>query len=499
MQVIADLQLHSKYARAVSPQMVIPEIARWAARKGIGLVATGDWTHPLWFREIQLHLEEVGNGLLKLKSKTSPSSSHLAQGEERGGAIDQFASDTTFADGDEPLFLLATEVSCIYSQGGKGRRIHILIWAPSIAVVNKINLELTRRGANLMSDGRPIIGLSSIDVAEIVLSIDPTCLIIPAHAWTPWFSLFGSESGFDSIEECFGPYAKYIYAIETGLSSDPAMNWRIRELDTRQIVSFSDAHSGPKLGREATIFDVEELSYKNIRRAIVESNTTLDDRNLKLELEVRGSKVEKNQSSNFQPQASKNSIAYTIEFYPEEGKYHYTGHRSCGVKHSPTDTAKLGTICPVCGKKLTVGVMHRVDQLAGRTVEELGIRNMELGKGKVRAISSSLFPKRPPYVMLVPLQEIIGECLHSMVTSQKVQNEYIKLVDAFGGEFPVLLNATEEDIAQVSGTAIATAITKVREGNIHVDPGYDGVFGVVKISAEEKKEEEEKKEQLSLF
>jgi len=339
MQVIADLQLHSKYARAVSQEMVIPKIWEWAKRKGIGLVATGDWTHPLWMREIKSSLEEIGNGLLKLKSQNS----------------------NLKTDGDGPLFLLATEVSSIYSQGGKLRRIHTLIWAPTIVTADKINKELINRGANLIADGRPVIGLSSIQVAEMVFSIDPTCLIIPAHAWTPWFSLYGSESGFDSIDECFGQFSKYIYAIETGLSSDPAMNWRIKELDSRSIVSFSDAHSGPKLGRETTVFDLEELSYEAIRQAIMEPTLNIEDKNL-----------------------SPNQIAFTIEFYPEEGKYHYTGHRNCGVKQMPSETRKNGTICPVCGRKLTVGVMHRVDELAGRSEEELRIKKkpFDLDQGK---------------------------------------------------------------------------------------------------------------------
>ena len=234
MQIIADLQLHSKYSRAVSPQMVLPQICAWTRRKGMGLVATGDWTHPLWMRHIKENLEELGNGLLKLKT----------------------AAPT------DPLFLLATEVSCIYTQNGKGRRVHTLVWVPTLASADKINKEMTKQGCNLMSDGRPIIGLTSIQVAELVFTIEPKAMIIPAHAWTPWFSVYGSKSGFNSIEEAYGPYAKYVYAVETGLSSNPAMNWRIKELDARSIVSFSDAHSGPKLGRETTVFDVKNLSYE---------------------------------------------------------------------------------------------------------------------------------------------------------------------------------------------------------------------------------------------
>lgn len=453
MKVIADLQLHSKYARAVSQEMVIPKIGEWAKRKGIKLVATGDWTHPLWMREIKANLVEDGSGLLKLKTE------------------------------EGPYFLLATEVSSIYSQGGKLRRIHTLIWVPTIESADKINKELISRGANLMSDGRPIIGLSSMQVAELVFSIEPQSLIIPAHAWTPWFSLYGSESGFDSIDECFGSWAKYIYAVETGLSSDPAMNWRIKELDSRSIVSFSDAHSGPKLGREATVFEVEELSYQKIREAIIQPSVI--------------SKSADQSISN--KEAENNRIVYTIEFYPEEGKYHYTGHRNCNVKQTPQETRTKGTVCPVCGRKLTVGVMHRVDELAGRTEEELKIYKKKLANTNMMGIFSEALPQRPPYVMMVPLQEILSEAVGSMPTSQTVQNEYKKLTDHFGGEFEILLETSAEEIGKVSGPKIAEGISKVREGKIVIDPGYDGVFGKVKIWGEEKKEEENKKEQLSLF
>lgn len=440
MKIIADLQLHSKYSRAVSQHMNIDEILHWAKRKGIGLVATGDWTHPLWLREIKSNLEELGNGFLRKRQSGS-------------NEIDEF--DT----GDDPLFLLATEVSSIYSQGGKGRRIHTLIWAPTFGTVDKINAELLKRGANLLSDGRPIIGLSSIQVAELVLTIDSSCLIIPAHAWTPWFSLYGSESGFDSIDECFGPYAKYIYAIETGLSSDPAMNWRIQELDNRAILSFSDAHSGPKLGREATIFDLQELSFAAIRQAIVQ-----------------------------------NRISATIEFYPEEGKYHYTGHRNCGVKQTPRQTREQGATCRVCGRKLTVGVMHRVESLASRSEEEIERYREGIW------LKSKKFPKRAPYTMMVPLQEIIAEVTGSLVSSQKVQNEYLKLTTNLGGEFMVLLKSSLEDISRLSGESVAEAIAKVRQGDIVVDPGFDGEFGKVKIQT---RAHEDKKEivtdQMSLF
>ncbi len=438
MQVIADLQLHSKYSRAVSPNMVLPEISAWTGRKGMGLVATGDWTHPLWMREIKANLEELGNGLLKLKASAR----------------------------NAPLFLLATEVSCIYTQNGKGRRIHTLIWVPSLEAADKINKEMTRQGCNLMSDGRPIIGLTSIQVAELVLTIEPRAMIIPAHAWTPWFSVYGAKSGFNSIEEAYGPFAKYVYAVETGLSSSPAMNWRIKELDTRSIVSFSDAHSGPKLGRESTVFEIPEgnLSYAAITDAI--------------------------------KQKGPSKIAYTIEFYPEEGKYHWSGHRACNIRWGPKETAEKGSICPVCGKPLVQGVEQRVGELAGRSEEDL-----RLTKTKTGMIMSGAFPKRPPFVMLVPLQEIISECLGSPVASPKVQTPYRVLTDALGGEFSVLLKAGHADIAKIAGERVAAGVDKVRAGDIVIDPGYDGVFGVVKLwrEGEQKPLIDASKEQLSIF
>jgi len=468
MNIIADLQIHSKYSRAVSQEMIIPKIWDWAKRKGIGLMATGDWTHPMWMREIKANLEETGNGLCRLKKNALSALNEVTNKWE-----DKVEEDYN------QLFLLATEVSSIYTQGGKSRRIHTLIWSPTIETAEKINKALFDHGCNLMSDGRPIIGLTCIQVTEIALTVDPTCLIIPAHAWTPWFSLYGSESGFDSIEECFGKYSKYIYAIETGLSSNPAMNWRIKDLDNRSILSFSDAHSGPKLGREATVFDLEEISYKTIRRAIMRPYYL---------------------SQNEMNKVTDNKIAYTIEFYPEEGKYHYTGHRSCLVKQTPEETVKKGTICPVCGKKLTVGVMHRVEQLAGRIESVLKIKKKELPGTQVKAMYSEAFSDRPPFIMLVPLQEILAECIGSTIASQSLQNEYKKLTDDLGGEFNVLLKAKAVEIEKISGSRVAEGIVKVRNGDIDVDPGYDGVFGVVKIWGDKKEELiEDSKDQLSLF
>lgn len=468
MQVIADLQLHSKYSRAVSPQMTIPNIGLWSARKGIGLVATGDWTHPLWIREIQANLEETGNGLLKLKD------SSILLGYEKLV---------------EPLFLLATEVSCIYSQGGKLRRVHVLIWVPAISSAEKIIEAMNRRGCKLGSDGRPIIGMTLIQISELVLSIDKKALIIPAHCWTPWFSVYGSLGGFNTIEEAFGPFAKNVYAVETGLSSNPSMNWRIKELDNRSILSFSDAHSGPKIGREATVFRgkreegrgkkgeaVQQFSYDDIYGAIAENYCGKNDGNLE--------------------------IGYTLEFYPEEGKYHYTGHRNCGIKYDSQETVQKGIVCPVCHRNLTQGVMQRVEELAGRSegdLQILEVRGQESGlNSDIKMIGSKTFPSRPPFAMLVPLQEIISEAIGSPVQSTKTQSLYLSLVEKLGGEFQVLLRSTESEIAGISNGKIAEGIMKVRSGDIVIDPGFDGVFGVVKIWAEEVLKEDNK-EQLALF
>ncbi len=473
MQVIADLHIHSRFSRAVSKEMTVPNIAAWARRKGIGLVAAGDWTHPLWFREIQANLEEVGNGLLKLNStitaevtrKSLAPSSELAPGVQ-SEAGQNFAVSPQLS----PFFLLSTEISCIYSQNGKSHRVHTLVWLPSFAAADKINKEMTKQGCNLMSDGRPIIGLTSIQLAELVLTAEPKALVIPAHAWTPWFSLYGAMSGFDSIDEAFGKYARDIYAVETGLSSNPSMNWQVKELDSRQIISNSDAHSGPKLGRETTVFELEEPSFENISQAVKGDNKT-------------------------------NRIAYTIEFYPEEGKYHYTGHRACNIRLSPAETKKKGSTCPVCGKPLTIGVMHRVEDLAGRSEADLKLKKVKIPGTLIEGTASETFPNRPPFVMLVPLQEIISESIGSPVTSPKVQSRYMELTDKLGGEFPVLLNISIEEIKKAAGDRIAAGIEKTRKGDIVIEPGYDGVFGVVKIwkEGEEKPLVDSSKEQLSIF
>ena len=442
MQILADLHIHSKYSRAVSQQMELETMAEWGEKKGIDLLATADWTHPLWFKEIEGQLEEDGEGIFKLKSGKS-----------------------------KTRFVLSTEISNIYSQGGKGRRVHTVFMAPNLETAEKINNELKRRGGNLLSDGRPILGLSVEEMCEVVWSVDEEVIVVPAHIWTPWFSMFGSKSGFDSVKDCFGKYESRIEAIETGLSSDPAMNWRIEELKERAIVSFSDAHSPKKIGREATVLEVKEkqMSFEALRQGLTKMG------------------------------GDKAKISYTIEFYPEEGKYHYTGHRKCGVCQSPEETKEKGTGCHVCGRALTVGVMHRVEELAKGRGEIKPVK-----KASQAGVVGYYHPTdklRPPYVMLVPLQEILAEAMGMGTASQKVQMMYEQLVAKLGGEFGVLLKSSLEEIKGVGGERVAEAVNKVRKGEIVVKPGYDGVFGVVKIwpAEGEAKEGGSASEQQSLF
>lgn len=399
MHIIADLHIHSRFSRATSPEMDIEGLERWARKKGITLLGTGDFTHPTYFSILKAKLKPLSNGLFVLKD---------------GGSTTHF--------------MLTAEVSNIYSQGGRVRRIHNIITAPSLEVVEGINNTLRRYG-NISADGRPIFGFSAMELVKMVLDASPSCMIIPAHAWTPWFSIFGSNSGFDSIEECFGVYSKYIYAIETGLSSDPEMNWRLSGLDKITLISNSDAHSPSKLGREANVFDCE-MDYFEIIRVIKEKD--------------------------------RKRFLYTIEFFPEEGKYHYDGHRGCQVLLSPKETKGVHGQCPVCGKGVTIGVMHRVDDLADRPE----------GFTLVDAIPSR---------HLVPLEEIIAEALVVGVTSERVRNEYERLVKEAGSEFAILLDLPYDDIKRIAHPRVAEGIIRVREGRLHITPGYDGVYGKIRI------------------
>src|SRR3990167_5957415 len=490
MKFVADLHLHSKYSRAVSQNMTLENIAKYAQFKGISVVATGDFTHPFWFDQLKSQLEEAGNGLYQLKSTDHRLQTTAVDGRQ------------STVDKQEIYFLRSCEISSIYSQGGRGRRIHNLFLFPSLASVSKFNKKLLDKKANLRSDGRPIVGIPSRDLAQIALSCDEKVLIIPAHIWTPWFSLYGAFSGFDSIEECFGDMAKYIYGIETGLSSDPAMNWQIADLENRAILSSSDAHSLLKMGREATVFEADEISYDAIYHAIAGPVTTFPPASARSSQKTavdQKDQVELRAVGSPSSRATRNDakIAFTIEFHPEEGKYHYTGHRDCNFSQSPEETVKDGDICAVCGRKLTIGVMHRVEQLKSQNSKV---------RTEVRNGVRWVYPDgngRPPYVSLVPLSEILSEALESGITSKKVLDQYLVLVSTFASEFNVLLKADIEQIANLASPKIANGIEKVRAGDIVVEPGYDGKFGVVKIWNQQNPDKNEKNEaeekQLNLF
>ncbi|KKQ40811.1 MAG: PHP domain protein [Candidatus Magasanikbacteria bacterium GW2011_GWA2_37_8] len=414
--IIVDLHIHSRFSRACSPELNLPNIAEWCGIKGINLVATGDFTHPAWFEEIKDNLIEEGNGLLHLKNGNS-----------------------------EIKFILGTEVSCIYSQGGKTRRVHLCLFFPNLADVEKFNNTLTDRGCNIHSDGRPILGLSSIEVLKIMKSINERSVMIPAHAWTPWFAVFGSKSGFDSLEECFGDLSSEIFAIETGLSSDPAMNWMLSALDKVTLVSSSDAHSLPNLGREANVFnlDIAKASYDDLFLAI----------------------------KNKDPKIFLN----TVEFYPEEGMYHFDGHRDCDVCFAPADTKKNKNICPKCKKPVVVGVLNRVEVLADRA------------EGFVP--SNSI-----PFVSLVGLDKIICEALGiKSRSSNKVQKKYNELIKKGDNEFNILLNLSYPELAKITLPEIVEGIRRVREKKLSISPGFDGQYGKVTIfSSEERKVFQEK-------
>jgi len=423
MRQILDLHIHSKYSRACSSQLVLAHIDETCRIKGIDIIATGDFTYPEWFLNIKNELEEINNsGLYKLKE-----------------AVD-----------DKLKFLLSTELALIYKdadpshKGGasKVRRIHIVVQAPNIKAVEELNNYLDKK-YNIRADGRPILGMKAPELVKLCLSIHPKFLIYPAHAWTPWFAVFGSKSGFDSLEECFHDQTENIYAIETGLSSDPAMNWRLSALDKITILSNSDAHSLPNLGREANVMDLEKISYDEIYEAI--KNKDL------------------------------NKLKYTIEFYPEEGMYHFDGHRDCGVRFSPEETKKHKGICPVCKKPLTVGVMNRVNELADRP------EGFE-PKGAV------------PFKKLVELDKIIAEALDiKSRQSQQVQAEYNSLIKKGGSEMNVLLDEPLENLEKMTLPIIVEGIKRVREGKLIVEPGFDGQYGVVKIFSPKEKEDKQRK------
>lgn len=405
MRVITDWHVHSRFSRACSQELTLENNALWCEKKGVNVLGTADFTHPKWFAEIHERLVEAEQGLYRLKS-----GAHATM-----------------------RYMLTTEVAQIYKRGGKTRRTHNILFAPSIESVAKINAWLDKRGFNRRSDGRPILGLDSEEFYKHLRNIDERILLIPAHAWTPWFSVFGSKSGFDSLEECFGEMTPYIYAIETGLSSDPLMNRSLSALDNVMLISNSDAHSPRNFGREANVFDIEEskYSYNEFVRILRERDTK--------------------------------AFKYTIEFYPEEGKYHIDGCAACEFSCVPMETRKIGGICPKCKRPLTIGVLSRVADLADRKITKIPSNHI-------------------PFKSIVPLQEILAECFGVLSpSSKKVQIMYEKMILEIGNEFHILLDASRSDIAAIVSDHIAEAIFRVRSGDVLITPGYDGIFGKAKI------------------
>jgi uncharacterized protein (TIGR00375 family) len=409
MKYYVDLHIHSRYSRATSSNLSLPLLASWAQIKGIRVVATGDCLHAGWLDSIQTHLIPDGSGLFMIQNIPE---------------IRSLVPWYTAAFLGEVRFILSTEISSIYKKNGVVRKIHNLVYLPRVEAAWALRRRLERIG-NLDADGRPILGLDSRDLLAMVLDIHPEAFLIPAHIWTPWFSLFGSKSGFDSLEECFGDLASHIFALETGLSSDPEMNWLWSALDRFTLVSNSDAHSADKIGREANIFS-GNLSFSGLREALAGQN-------------------------------NHTQFLGTLEFFPEEGKYHLDGHRACGVVLTPQETQDVQGICPQCGKPLTLGVLHRVFQLADRQ-----------------------HPKHPPgkpgFTSLIPLHEILGEVLGVGATSKKVQQFYSQLIHTFGAEIPLLLDAPEKDLRMVH-PLLGEAIARMRRGEVQRIPGYDGAYG----------------------
>ena len=407
MKIIGDLHIHSRFSMATSKEGTPENLDFWARKKGISLIGTGDFTHPAWRAELRERLIPEGNGLYRLKEEYVKEESRKFSGEGT-------------------RFVVSGEISSIYKKNGKTRKVHNVILLPSLEAADAMAQCLEKIG-NIHSDGRPILGLDSHDLLEMMLDVCPEGILIPAHIWTPHFSVLGAKSGFDSVEECFEELTPYVHALETGLSSDPAMNWRISGLDRYQLVSNSDAHSPSKLGREANLLDID-CSYEGFYQAI---------------------------------QTGK-GLEGTVEFFPEEGKYHFDGHRKCGVSLSPTEAERLGGICPVCGKKLTMGVDHRVEQLADR--EEGFVK--EDGR---------------KYESLVPLPEVISACMGFSTASKKVQGCFEQMLQKLGTEFDILRNVPAEDIKSCAGERIAEGIENVRTGHVKRIPGYDGEYGKIEL------------------
>jgi len=403
VRIVADLHIHSRFSYACSREMEVERLAWWAKRKGISLLGTGDFTHPIYLTHLKQQLEPVEEGLFRLRA-----------GER------------------DVCFMLTVEVTNIFRHNGRLRKTHTLIFAPSFAVVERLNAQLADHG-KLAMDGRPTLTCSARDLLKIVKDTAPECEVIPAHVWTPWFSVLGSLSGFDSLAECYGDDVRYIRAVETGLSSDPAMNWQLSALDTIALISNSDAHSPRKLAREANVLECD-LNYPAVLDALLSRDPT--------------------------------RFLYTIEFFPEEGKYHLDGHRQCQVRFTPAETRHVKSLCPVCGKKLTVGVLHRVTALADRALGYL--------------------PANPiPAKYLLPLEEIIAAALGQKPGTKRVTATYDALLAQCGTELGILLDRDEEELARATPPRILTGILKARRGEVQITPGYDGEYGTLALFDDE--------------
>jgi len=423
MRQIIDFHIHSKYSRATSKFFELEEMVKWSEIKGVDIISCADFTHPRWFANLQANLieEPADSGLYRLKDSDS-----LVR------------------------FIISTEVSCIYRQGDQTRRVHLCILMPNLQAAARFNHSLSEAGAKLVADGRPILGMSAKQVLELMLKADERAMMIPAHVWTPWFAVFGSKSGFDSLEECFEELTSHIKAIETGLSSDPLMNWRLSELDNLSIVSNSDAHSGPQIGREANVLELKERTYNEIIDVIISKD--------------------------------KKRFLYTIEFYPEEGMYHIDGHRDCNFSCLPQENIKkYKGLCPICKKPLTIGVLSQVEKLANISEKDV---NRD---------------RRIPYKSIVPLPNIIADYFGMGRGSKRVQGLFLDIIKTAGNEFRVLLDLDQEQLKKIMPAELANGIIRMRGKHIKINPGFDGQYGKVEIFSAEEKAIAKNNKQTKLF
>ena len=430
MRYVADIHIHSKFSRATARDMTLDTLAHWAKIKGIQLLATADFTHPEWFFLMRDKLEPSGNGFFRMKNIQRSENEQI---------------QSISVSPEDMSFILSTEISFIYSKKGNVRKVHLLVLAPDFESVETINGNLTGIG-NLGSDGRPILGMDIKEFVKIIAKYCPQCVVIPAHIWTPWFSLFGANSGFDSIEECFEEMTPFIFALETGLSSDPSMNWLLSALDKYTLISNSDAHSPSRILREANVFDTD-FSYSGLVNALKSKDP--------------------------------DKFLHTLEFFPEEGKYHYDGHRKCNILFSPQETIQNKYLCPKCGKKLTVGVLHRVTELADR----------EPGHPS---------PSRIPFKNLIPLSEIIAQAVEKSAGSKSVWEIYFRFIKEFQTEHKILTEVPLEELARVAPERVSRGIGRMRRGQVRIIPGHDGVFGKIHLF-ESEEEGKDSQGQLPLF